>query len=358
MTYLASAWKLWKLQFLAERRAWFWRVLFAVIALLTLVAVPLISPRWGLVFGPVAGMGLLWSCIAPAEKEYRAFGMNRRRAMTHAALTVVPLTIFVSIVVLLTSAFTAGPPIFGWFGVLSSCLVGMALINAARPDREKSVDVSSGASRFAGGNNFAWRALWRPMLVWALGAGAVGGVISFIDFGIDWLPTHGIAHFVFGIWAGMHLATTATAWSASGLSRRNWIRHLIPAGIAGAVLLNAAMTAVFAAIRTSVPGNAGALEVAQVTGVNVSATIIVAAIALTAGTAGSGAQFWALLLNMLTWGAYREALSGDMSVATYRVMALVVGGILLLFTAINLYTLLTDRRSMVAQDHLGKDRSS
>lgn len=351
MTYLASSWRLWKLQFSADA-AWWIRVPLFGFALFLLFANPVIQPGWSSIFAPGFAVTILWSCIAPAEREYRAFGMNRRRAAAHQALTVVPLVALAAAATLSVRA-----DMYGVAGAAVSVATGAILISMSNPARETN-DTSGGGTtaRLRGLGGFAARVLWRPVLLGSAAAGAMAGAAELAAFALArpglHNTLHGMAYFLFILWLATRLGRTGTAWGAFGIDQRHRVRHVMVAAVAAPLLMNAVCALVLAGVGLLGWAPASLYE-SNVGAVLAISIIPAAAIAVLAGSLGAedGARFWAVFLGMFAWFMFRDAVDPEVSLGSYLTSAAVFGVVLGLFSAYNIYATLRGERPLRRKDN-------
>ncbi|AWB84887.1 hypothetical protein [Corynebacterium liangguodongii] len=315
MTHLSSSWRLWKLQFLSGGAP---RAIYRVLTLCggTLLAAifPVVFPVWGPAVAAFIAVPMLIQAIAPTEGEYRAFGMNASRTVSHRALTVVPVALLVAGYLLL------GHGIPGLAGAGVALAMGVVLIVSELTSLTRPA-YARAATRLGGSHGgFAWRVLGRRALIVVAATGAASAVVEALAYTVPWewakAGMHAVVPFVF--WMGLAgvLANGRIAWASFGLTRRAMLRVVATTAVTASLLMAAIFGAGLAALSLLgwLPAEVTAMFVLRVTALS---TLIGLGVSLVTALAGGEAMWLGIALGIFAANPMRDALAGELAVSAY-----------------------------------------
>ena len=234
----------------------------------------------GVIFGPMILTVVMIGALSSEDTAYTAYGMPKSRSMKLTAMAVVPAVVFSAAIALL-----ARPDWVGAAGALVALVSGMLFGGQYIAGDGVADDRKAGAH--IGRGSFEFESIFKPQLLWALGAGSAHSLMipltSFI--GNDTLrPLLGGLPII--VWysaycmQGLGIPGPATGMSY-GVPRRRWLAQSGAAAVA-AVVVYIVVAGLFSPVTGTWP-----------------AVIVTGAGGLASAIIGAAVKIWRTELGML-----------------------------------------------------------
>ncbi|SES14927.1 hypothetical protein [Corynebacterium cystitidis] len=345
MTYLASSWQLWKLQFRQGSVGSLSLRFLQCFSIFFLLSASFVQSLLLAIFAPFLVVFSVSNSLLPDTGMYRAFGMGRKRAYAHAALSVVPVVALVSVLVLWWF-----PPNSALIGVASAVVTGVFAVLVVDPQAERSFPGADAAGvTLARSGGFGWVTLWRRVLTGSVVFGLFNVAAQLVS-GIapwEWLSTtlNSVVVFVFWFWFAYMLAQAAGAWKAFGRSRRDWVCNIVVASLVGAMLFAATAVVVLGILSLAGAVPAG-VDFARISGFTWATIPVTVAIALASVASGASSSAIVFFTSIVAWTLLRGMIADGNSPRTFFWFALIFAAVLFVVAAFQFWRTLTERTSL------------